>query len=361
MEAPSRRTRPGAARGRAGLVGTLAGCALLAPVALRAQAPAHADPQSADLLTVVDDTERGELTIALGPIDLPARAGHDEVEQMPVLEGTIPFDFSMYAYRVETVDADGAPVPQTVIHHANLLEPDSRELFLPIMRRIIAVGHETKPQEVPKQLAGVPFVGGRRFLVLAMVHNPTEQAYRGVSIRLVLKYTRQKPAMSVYPFHLDVMFPIGHKAFDIPPGRSKLSWVGIPAVEGRILGLGGHAHRYAVRLTLDNVSTGDTIYGVEPIRDEDGHIEEVPAQLLMDVPAAVLNPDHVYRVTVWYDNPTGRTILKDAMGSVAGAYMPTGEVSALEVDPEHALYLADYLEVMRSTGHHASHEGDGAL
>ncbi len=357
MTTARRRTRSRAARGRAALSGILAACALLAPGALRAQAGEHVHPQSADLLTVADDAEQGELTLALGPIDLPAGAGHDEVEQMPVLEGTFPFDFSMYAYRVEVVDEGGRPVPQTVIHHANLLEPDSRELFLPIMRRIIAVGHETKPQEVPKQLAGVPFVGGRRFLVLAMVHNPTGQAYRGVSIRLVLRYTRQKPAMSVYPFHLDVMFPIGHKAFDIPPGRSKLSWVGIPAVEGRILGLGGHAHRYAVRLTLDNVSTGDTIYDVEPIRDADGHIEEVPAQLLMDVPAAVLNPEHVYRVTVWYDNPTGRTILKDAMGSVAGAYLPTGDLGSLEVDSEHALYLADYLEVMRSTGHHASHEG----
>ena len=46
----------------------------------------------------------------------------------------VPFDFYMWGYEVLAVDGSGNEVPHAVIHHANILDPGHRELFLPPTR-----------------------------------------------------------------------------------------------------------------------------------------------------------------------------------------------------------------------------------
>ena len=94
------------------------------------------------------DPERKELAVILGPIDLPARSSH-HMAQLPVQEGVIPFDLTIRGYRTHIIDGDGEPVPRVVLHHMNLLDPGRRELFLPIMLRVLAASHETRPVSFP--------------------------------------------------------------------------------------------------------------------------------------------------------------------------------------------------------------------
>ena len=311
--------------------------------------------QGSDHLVITDHPEEKTLVIALGPIDLPARTSHHALEQMEVQEGIVPFDLMVRGYRIEAVDRDGNPVPQTVVHHANILDPERRELFLPIMRRVLAASHETQPTSLPGWLVGLPMVGGDRFLALTMLHNPTAQSYEGVMIRFVLEYelgTRSGmfPLYTVYPFHLDVMFPLGSKAFDLPPGESSKSWEGSPAIPGGILGIGGHAHQYVTRLMLEDVTTGDVLYDQAPPTDAEGHIEEVPAiRYTGRGIGRPIYPDHVYRVTVRYYNPTGELIVDGGMGSVAGAFVPAANAVWPMANPMDELFAADFENVIVST------------
>jgi len=208
---------------------------------------------------------------------------------------------------------------------------------------------------VPEVLLGVPFEGGDRFLILAMLHNPTERSYEGVRVRMVMNYNRSRvtPLYRMYPFHLDVMFPLGSKAFDLPPGRSSKSWEGSPAIAGGIVGMGGHLHAYAERLELIDVTEDRVIWRFEPDLGADGRIEKVP--VLRPIGKGIgypIHPSHRYRVQVTYFNPTGRTIVDGGMGSVAGAIIPYSSATWPAAHPDDPTYAEDYANVI--AGDHGS-------
>lgn len=308
---------------------------------------------STDAIRIEDDPDAKELRIVLGPIDLPAGANHHTFEQIPVQEGLVPFDLTIRAYRAEVYDGDGNRVPQTVLHHANVLDPNRRELFQPIMLRVLAASHETPPVSVPGWLFGIPMRGGSRFIALTMLHNPTAESYEDVTVHLVLGYERREvlPVYTMLPFHLDTMFPTGSKAFPLPPGESSKSFDASPAVKGMIVGISGHLHQYATRLTLRDLTTGEMLYDVSPTIGENGEIEEIPVLLHRGRGlGALLEPDHVYRVTAFYDNPTGAPIEDGGMGAVAGAFIPLGEWPVS--NPTDPLFVQDYEWVLASLSQH---------
>lgn len=280
-------------------------------------------PVDSRFLTIEHVPEREELILSLGPIDLPAHTSHHALEQLPVQEGRFPFDMTIDAYRVEAIDGQGGRVPEALL--------------------------------------GVPLEGGDRFLVLTMLHNPTDRGYEGVHVRMVMNYNRSRwtPLYRMYPFHIDVMFPLGSKAFDLPPGRSEKHWDGSPAIAGGIVGMGGHLHAYAEKLELIDLTEDRVLWRVEPDTGPDGHIEEVP--VLRPIGRGVgfpIFPSHRYRVKVTYYNPTGDTIVDGGMGSVAGALIPYDSEAWPEAVPTDPTYAADYANVIVSTGAHGHEEAD---
>src|SRR3989475_6096346 len=81
---------------------------------------------------------------------------------------------------------------------------------------------------------------------------------------------------------MDVQFPLGRrpggsKAFDLPPGRTERHWESSPAVPGTILGMGGHLHDHGVSLEVKDVTTGEILWHVEPVRSEE-HTSELQSQ-----------------------------------------------------------------------------------
>ncbi|WP_420447703.1 hypothetical protein [Candidatus Palauibacter sp.] len=307
-------------------------------------------------IRIVDDPERKELAVILGPIDLPARSSH-HMAQLPVQEGSIPFDLTIRGYRTHIIDGEGRPVPRLVLHHMNLLDPGRRELFLPIMLRVLAASHETPPLSLPGWLFGIPMKGGSRFLALTMLHNPTEVDYEDVTVHLTLEYERlaHLPVYPVAPFHLDAMYPevSTTKAWDLPPGHSVKTWDASPAIRGLIIGLGGHLHAHASRLRFENLSTGEVLYDIQPRLDEEGRVVDIPALVYRGRGVGVLVvPEHRYRITVEYLNPFDSVIEDGGMGSIAGAFIPLEDLPA--ANPRAALFSADYDWVLRSQVEHGA-------
>lgn len=300
----------------------------------------------AELAMYVDE-ESGELVLELPPVDIPAHGadgGHGHSGHVTdALIGRIPEAGWMRGFRTELVDANGDTVPSVLLHHMNLMTPDRRELFSPIMQRVAAAGHETAPVTLPRML-GYPVAAGERLLLKAMVHNPTGTDYANVRVRVRIPFTRgdaRFAPMHVFPFYLDVMPPAGIHAYDMPPGRSEQSWEGSPAVEARILALGGHLHKYAEVLRLEDVTAGKVLWETTPYVDDDGNVIGMPQDYMLKRFGIKLHPSRTYRLTAVYNNPTGETIPDGAMGAAGGIVLVDRNAAWPGVDPADLQYALD--------------------
>lgn len=308
------------------------------------------------------DAARGEVLLDLDLVDLPANAPHGAVDQPKARTTVVPVSGWLHGYSVELVDAQGKPVPREVVHHVNILRPGHRELFSPIMQRVGAAGSETDDVRIPR-LLGYPVEAGDSLLLLAEFHNPTNESYSGVRLRVRMPLTREGdwPApRRVYPFYVDVTPPAAPHGFDLPPGHSETSWEGRPAVSGRILGMGGHLHTYGVELRLEDVTTGEVIWRSEPILDDAGRVVGMPQSRLWWRMGLPIRADHTYRLVAVYDNPTGRTIPEGGMGALGGIMIPSGDDLWPAVDPADEVFIEDYMYRVVNRGGRKEHVADHA-
>lgn len=307
-----------------------------------------------DLVTVVDHPEERELEVVIGPVSLPAKAHL----RTPVQMATLPIEGWLHGYAWSVTDAEGRPLPDRFLHHVNLLDPDKRELFAPIPRRVLSAGRETGSQEMPG-LLGYPIHAGTRVLISPMFENPTETDHEAAYLRLRLSYTGSGDGLlrprDVYPFYLDVMGPVGPKHFAVPPGRSVVAWEGRPAIDGRILAIGGHLHDFGTRLRLIDLTEEEVVYEVEPETDERGRVVRVPTAKLWWKGGIRIRKEHTYRIEVVYDNPLDRPAPDGGMGVLGGVVLASGSAEWPPLDRNDVAYVEDLRntleEPFRDPGH----------
>src|SRR3989441_12314145 len=142
--------------------------------------------------TVLVDSESSEIVVELPPTDVPA-AG---MVRLPVFQAVIPVSASICHFHMEVVDPAGRRLPQAMLHHFNLSDPERRELFLPIGLHIMAASNETPAAALPRLLFGLPLERGQRLIASGMLGNETAALQRGVRVRLGLGYV---PASRPWP------------------------------------------------------------------------------------------------------------------------------------------------------------------
>src|SRR5947208_3692270 len=118
---------------------------------------------------ILVDSARSEIVLELPPTDVPA-AG---MVRLPVFQAVIPVSSSICHFHMEVVDPAGRRLPQAMLHHFNLSDPDRRELFLPIGLHILAASKETHAATVPRLLFGLPLELGLRLSAGGMPANGT--------------------------------------------------------------------------------------------------------------------------------------------------------------------------------------------
>ncbi len=264
-----------------------------------------------------------QFTVETSPVPLPAGGDHHQVRPPAPVRTQLPVDGWLRGFSYELVDENGQRLPTQLLHHVNLIAPERRDLFSPIMLRVGAAGPETPPYSVPRFL-GLPVHRGDSLLVTAMLHNPTGTSYEGVRLRIHLDVSQGTPWMkplSVQPLYLDVMPPAGVHSFDLPAGRSTKSWEATPAIAARLLAAGGHMHQYGTSLRLEDVTTGDLLWETRPEVGKKGEVERMPFRYFLPF-GLKLDPEHVYRLTAEYDNPTGKVLVSGGMGAIGGIVIP---------------------------------------
>jgi len=287
-----------------------------------------------------------EYTIEVGPFDLPT-GGHEQMQQPAPLAVALPVDGWLHGISFDLVDRNGQVLPSGALHHLNLIQPEHRELFSQIMLRVGAAGSETKPYAIPWFL-GYRVHPGDSLLVVSMVHNPTPRAYQGVRVRVKLRLTRATPwfrPIAIKPLYVDVMPPAGVHAFDLPPGHSVKSWEGRPAVAARLLAAGGHLHPYSIALRFEDATTGELIWEARPKVGTRGELLGMPTKYFLPFGVPLL-PDHVYRLSAEYDNPTGKVLEDGGMGALGGVVVPTSDLPWPTVARADSEYRKDVRVVM---------------
>jgi hypothetical protein len=255
----------------------------------------------------------------------------------------LPASGWLRGFSVILTDADGHPVRASVLHHVKILAPARRELFLEKMQRIGSAGAETEAVLLPRML-GYPVRRGDTLLVNAMFDNVDGEALRGVRLRVALRYTPESVwlrPLAIQPFYMSVVPPGPSTSYDLPPGQSVKSWEGRPAVSGRLLAVGGHVHRYARTLRLDDVTAGKNIWQTAPDTTPAGDIERVPSARFIWRLGVPLRRDHLYRISAVYDNPTADTIRAGAMGILGGVFLPVRSERWPQPNGGSPVYKAD--------------------
>lgn len=311
-------------------------------------------------LTLRNNSDARELIFEIGPLHLEANADHAEVTQPKAQGIALPIDGYLHGFTYEMLDAQGRRIPTAMLHHVNIIAPQRRELFSQIMQRVGAAGSESGAMTVPR-LVGYPVSKGDSLLFTAMLHNPTAESYHDARLRIRMRYTTSKPPHPVFPvqpFYLDVMPPAGGHAYDLPPGRSARSWEGKPAIDGRILAVGGHMHKYGIALRFEDVTERKVLWEGKPEIDEKGVVIGMPKKYFVWSLGIPLKAENTYRLTAIYDNPTGVMISQGGMGALGGIVVPADGQNwptVNRLDPEY-LYDVKFTHA-GSHGGHGGHTG----
>ncbi len=318
-------------------------------------APALVQAQPASKITMTASMSHGDLVLDIGPFDVMAamHGDHGDDHEMampeaPPLWVLMPASGWLHGYRVDLVDKDGHPVPQTLLHHVNVIATQRRELFSGIMLRVAAAGPETGTVSIPS-LIGYEAHAGDTLLVRAMLR-AGDKSYEGVHILVRFPFTSTKAFFgdfTISPFYMDVTPPAGGHAFDIPVGRSEWFWESKPAISGRIIGFSGHVHRYATLFKFEDRTAHKVIWQTRPDTTPDGEPKQIPIKRFLTTLGYGISADHVYRLTVVYDNPTGAPIVDGGMGALGGVFRPSGGVPWPSIDPTDKDYKLDVWAMWR--------------
>jgi hypothetical protein len=241
----------------------------------------------------------------------------------------IPIDGWLLAYSPKLVDADGNTVPGRILHHTAFWNENRADFLCPNKEEHIfgAGGELTNWAEVPGY--GYRVQMGDKIRVETMVHNPTGTSYDKVYLEVSIPYQQAAdgPALkSVYPTWMDVR-SCGNSAYDLPAGNSEQTGTVAVKYSGILLGVGGHMHDYAKRLTLEDVSRKETVATLDAKVDDHGELLSMPTVLFLDRGGYKFAAGDVLKISATYDNTTGKLLRDGAMGIVVGYFVPADDTA----------------------------------
>lgn len=298
------------------------------------------------------DSSYRQVVVTVGPFRVPAGMAmdHNDPMMMAMMQDSCiaqfvwPRSALFHGLRLELLDASGAPLPRSLLHHLMINNFDRRELVYPRMERIVGFGQETENMSVPATI-GMPMVRGHRVALVVMWDNDSGHDFDSVRMRLTFKLNprRQSPApMAVLPFMADVALVLGGmNVFEVPPGGITRDFEFTVPVSGRLLAVGGHLHDHGAWIRLDEAATNHEIATVHAINDRDGHVVGMSRQVLALLGAGPhLRAGRRYRLSVRYENPTNEPLF-GMMGLMGGLFAPDDMRAWPAVDRSSPEYLAD--------------------
>lgn len=294
------------------------------------------------------DSARHRVTVVAGPFVMPAmpemaHGGHDmRGHYTQLYRWQWPVDCWLRGIHVQLQDSTGQPLNRRLLHHITLLNFDRRQLVRPLVERLFAFGSETKDVKLPKTI-GIPMSSGFQLGMYMAWNNTSEVPVSGAYLRLEFTWmpTNMMPApTSILPLALEAKGVSG--AYSVGPGVSSKSFEFTVPVGGRIVGAGGHMHDYGEYLELVDLESNSRVIHLTASTDSTGKIHGVQRILPGIYGRGIrIKSDHRYRITAVYNNTTGATLKKGAMGAIGAAFVPDDLSRWPKVDPDDADWAED--------------------
>jgi len=263
------------------------------------------------------------LVVRLGPVRLPAHVEHHDVDQLALQTWRMPAGGWLRGYRVEMVDRAGNLLPRELLHHAELVDLDRRDLLRAMLNRIVSAGKETAPTLLPAGM-GYPVRADQQIGINAMLSNPTATEYREAYVRatITLVPPLTPSVRSVVSLYAETAVDSGGgSSFDLAPGEtSRVVEFTVP-VPGEVLAVGGHIHDYGARFVVVRAGTNDTLYNAVPRLDSTGAVIGMPTVLMFGRTVRVAPGDR-FVMTVSYNNTSGRLLEGAGMGTFGMVFVP---------------------------------------
>src|SRR5579864_3837309 len=274
-------------------------------------------------VAVTNDESAHTLTVRLGPVNVPAHAGHMSMVKTTPEYFEIPFDGWITAYHPSLTDAAGNKIPGQLLHHVafyNTARPD----FVCANKdeHIFGAGGELRDWPATPGF-GYRVQRGDPVRITSMFHNPTDTAYPEAYLQVKIEYQAAGAGQlhSVYPAWLDVK-ECGRSDYDLQPGRNVNTGMNRVDFNGVLIGVGGHMHDYGRELVLSNETTHQQVAKLDATVDAQGHLVSMPIVLFADRGGYHLNKGDELKTTAVYDNTSGHPLPDGAMGIVVGYFLP---------------------------------------
>ena len=116
--------------------------------------------------------------------------------------------------------------------------------------------------------------------------------------------------------------------------------------------MGGHVHDHGVSIELRDVTTGEVIWHEHPRTDSLGAVVSLPVVRFYrwNRLGVHIVPEHRYRITAVYENPTGQVLPDGGMGAVGGLFLPDRGMTWPPVDPQDSVYQQDLYDTLWRPG-----------
>ena len=312
--------------------------------------PINSPPVPARHVDVQLDQRHHTVAVTIGPFyvpqspemmgDMMMMRRNDES-----LEGAFawPVTARFHGVKLEVIDSAGHALPRRLLHHTYMVNFDRRQLVDAVAERPFSFGEETEDITTPAAL-GLPMVAGMRLGIVIMWDNLTGHDVDGAYIRYTFELNRhRRPApLDMLPFLVDVNGTYGGPdGFEVPPGGIVLKKQFTVATSGHLVAASGHLHDHAVMIRLEDAASGRVLARVRSRRDSTGHTLAVERPIFaLWNRGPHLKAGRPYRLVVVYDNPTRDTLI-NAMGLMAGLYVPDRLRDWPTLDPQNADYRRD--------------------
>jgi len=319
---------------------------------LKLPAPGVAEQNA---VPVIDYPEENILELAIGPVNLPAQTKHMLI---PVHVTAMPFDVWLHGFSWAVTDSERNLLKTSFLHHFNMIDPNKKELFYPISRRLFAAGRETPAVSLPG-IMGMPVKAHQPILLSTMFANHSNQDYSDVYFRIWFEYTDEdrllKP-VEVYPFTLDAGGPLAPRDFEVPAGRSNTSTSATATINARVVGMGGHMHDYGEKIEVIDDSENELFWQTEPVTKGEGHVTSMPTDFYLLPWRKVIEKNHTYKTVAIYQNPLNKPSPDMGMGTVGGLFIPRSEDDWDEPDYDNQLYQDDLVMTLGAPEFHQWHD-----
>lgn len=300
------------------------------------------------------------LVVGLGPFIMPVATDHAALPQPAPATLLMPGTGWLTGFDVEVVDGAGRSLPRVLLHHAELIDPERRDLLRARALRIASVSHDTPELTLPVPL-GYAVRRGQRLLLAPMLANPLPESFVA-HLRITVRWRSASLGTelhSVQTFNASVPGDDpAASSYDLPAGRSVRTHELVLPVSGLVLALSGHLHEYGERLMLERLATGDTLYAAVVRRTADGAMARMPVAALWSGGGLRLRAGERLRITAWYHNRSGALVPAGGMATVGGLFLPDDLRTWPRLDRIDPVIVADLAALASPPGHggHAHHE-----